>query len=320
MQRKGQIQVYQACFLAQTVHSSLQNMLHPDLVFKTIFHRSANSGKSLLKTILGRPSNPTFPVLAGDSDKAFQRHIRICETLYNEIKRLKIKMSGAACEIGCGDCLASADLLLGGGYKKIYLIEKNMSHKIHEKQQNILKKLAKMPELPNSLKIFSHSGSGEIDEGRAVLIREHLEKASLPEPVDFLFSHDVLEHVEDLDGFFRACLKILKPGGMMIHKFDLTGHGLLEDPIPPLDFQTYPEWLYALMYPKYSRATRQLLSVYIHQVQKKGFEDIRVECLRKASAEYIDSIWPSLRAAVRLEPKDSLAQLELILSARKKSE
>jgi SAM-dependent methyltransferase len=295
-------------------------MLHPKLVFKTIIHRSASSGKTLLKALLGRPGNPTFPVLAGDADNAFQRHLRICETLYNEIKRLKIKMGGTACEIGCGDCLASADLMLSGGFDKIYLIEKNMSNKICETQQNILKKLVKRPELPNALKIFSHSGLGEIDEERAVLIRDHFEKASLPESVDFLFSHDVLEHVEDLDGFFRACLKILKPGGMMIHKFDLTGHGSLEDPIPPLDFQTYPDWLYELMYPKYSRATRQLLSEYIHQVEKKGFEDIRVECLRKATAEYIDSIWPLLRPAVRLETKDSVAQLELILSARKKSE
>lgn len=106
----------------------------------------------------------------------------------------------------------------------------------------------------------------------------------------------------------------------MIHKFDLTGHDLLENPIPPLDFQTYPDWLYALMYPNYSRATRQLQSVKIHQVQKKGFEDIRVECLRQASAEYIDCSWPLLRPVVRFEPKDSGAQSELILSARKKSE
>ena len=296
------------------------NMLHPDLVLKTIFHRTANSGKSLLKTLLGRPSNPTFPVLAGDPDKALQRHLRICETLYNEIKRLEINMKGTACEIGCGDCLASADLLLGGGYEKIYLIEKNISPNIHKTQQNILKQLAERPELPNCLKIVSHSAKMEIDQSRAVLIREHLEKASLPESVDFLFSHDVLEHVEDLGGFFQACLKILKPNGVMVHKFDLTGHGLLEDPIPPLDFHTYPDWLYTLMYPKYSRATRQLLSAYIYQIKRKGFQDIRVECLRKASAEYIDSIWPSLRAAVRLEPKDAVAQLELVLSARKSSE
>ena len=64
-------------------------------------------------------------------------------------------MSGTACEIGCGDCLARADLLLSGGLDKIYLLEKNMSHKIYEKQQNILKKLEKKPKFPNILSLLS---------------------------------------------------------------------------------------------------------------------------------------------------------------------
>ena len=153
-----------------------------------------------------------------------------------------------------------------------------------------------------------------------MLIHEYLEEVSLLEVVNFLFSQDVLDHAGNLDGLNQACPKILKQGGIMIYKSDLTWHGLLEDPVPSLDSQTYPNWLNTLKYTKYSQATRQLLSVYIHQVQKKGFKDIRVECLRKASAEYIDCIWPLLRTAVRLEPKDSVAQLELILSARKKSE
>ena len=96
------------------------NMLHPDLVLKTIFHRTTNSGKSLLKKFLGRRSNPIFPVLAGDTDKAFQRCLRICDTLYSKTKRLEINMSGNACEIGCGDRLASADLLLSRGSKNSF--------------------------------------------------------------------------------------------------------------------------------------------------------------------------------------------------------
>lgn len=129
-----------------------------------------------------------------------------------------------------------------------------------------------------------------------VLIQEYLEEVSLLEVVNFLFSQDVLDHAENLDGLNQACLKILKQGGIMIYKSDLTGHGLLEDPIPSLDFQTYPNWLNTLTYPKYSQATKQLLSEYIHRSQKKSFENIKVECLRKASAEYIDSIWPLLRS------------------------
>ena len=89
-----------------------------------------------------------------------------------------------------------------------------MFHKFYKAKQNVPKKLAKNPELPNKLKSLSHSGSGEIDQGRAVFIRDHLEKASLPISVDFLVSHHFLEHVVDLDGFYQACLKILKPGGI----------------------------------------------------------------------------------------------------------
>ena len=129
-----------------------------------------------------------------------------------------------------------------------------------------------------------------------MLIHEYLEEVSLLEVVNFLFSQDVLDHAGNLDGLNQACPKILKQGGIMIYKSDLTWHGLLEDPVPSLDSQTYPNWLNTLTYTKYSQATRQLLSEYIHGAQKKSFEDIKVECLIKASAENTDPIWPLLRS------------------------
>ena len=155
----------------------------------------------------------------------------------------------------------------------------------------------------------------EIDQGRAVLIREHLEKASLPEPVDFLFSYNVLEHVEDLGGFFHARLKILEPNGVMVHKFDLTSRGLIENPISLLDFKIYPDRVYTFMHAERSRPTRRPLSAYIHQAENKGLQDIKAECVKKASAEYTGVVLPRLSSAVRLEPDDSIAQPDLILLA-----
>ena len=148
-----------------------------------------------------------------------------------------------------------------------------------------------------------------------MLFHKYLEEVSLLEVVNFLFSQDVLDHAGNLDGLIQACPKILKQGGVMIYKSDLNWHGLLEDPIPSLDFQTYPNCLNTLKHPKYSQATRQLLSEYIHEAQKKSFEDIKVECLGKASAKYNGTVLPTLSVAVRLEPEDSIAQPERILLA-----
>lgn len=45
-----------------------------------------------------------------------------------------------------------------------------------------------------------------------------------------------------------------KLGTAHVQKFDFSGHEFPEDPIPPLDFQTYPDWLFNLIVPKYRRA------------------------------------------------------------------
>jgi len=36
----------------------------------------------------------------------------------------------------------------------------------------------------------------------------------------WVFSHHVLEHVEDLDGMFASAYRALRPGGRMLHVVD----------------------------------------------------------------------------------------------------
>lgn len=50
---------------------------------------------------------------------------------------------------------------------------------------------------------------------------------ALPEAsVDMVFSHSVLEHVDNPAEAYRACFKWLRPGGIMSHKIDHSSHGL----------------------------------------------------------------------------------------------
>jgi len=50
-----------------------------------------------------------------------------------------------------------------------------------------------------------------------------------PGSIDLIVSHSVLEHVNDIDGTFRACDSWLKNGGWMSHQIDFTSHGLTEE-------------------------------------------------------------------------------------------
>jgi hypothetical protein len=55
--------------------------------------------------------------------------------------------------------------------------------------------------------------------------REHGQENS----VDWIFSHAVLEHVDDLQGTYRAMADWLKPDGYASHLIDFFSHNLAKD-------------------------------------------------------------------------------------------
>lgn len=284
-------------------------LLHPRKVARAVYYGT----RWRIRKSLGIPEKHHDPVVGGDLEVAFARHLRICELMNEAVASASLEAGFVACEIGSGDCVAGADLLLGSGARKVYLVEKQPIPMVPN-QREIIRRLAATPGLPNRAEALT--GVSEIAlDARVSVIAEFFEDARLPEPVDFIFSFDVLEHVEDLDAFFAGCARILKPGGRMIHKFDLSGHEFFEDPMPPLDFQTYPDWLYGLMFPRYRRATRFLLDQHMASMEKAGFIVASRRFIHAADASYVQRVRPQLRATARQRSDEDLAALDVVVEA-----
>jgi len=285
-------------------------MLHRIQVLRAVYYAQ----RWRLKRLLRIADKPRAPVLSSTTGAALERHLRICTLLAGNLKGLDLIQGGMACEVGSGDCLASADLFLGAGFDKVYLVEKQ-SIVVDQRQRDVLRALADRPELPNAMQAMVDSDRPAINAEKVKVIPAFFEEADVPEKVDFIFSFDVLEHVEDLDGFFKKCADILSPNGVMLHKFDLSGHEFFEDPMPPLDFQTYPDWLYRLMFPKYRRACRRFLDEIVAAMEKAGFVISGREVLRVAATDYIEVLRPALRSEAKKRSGSALAPLDILIRA-----
>jgi SAM-dependent methyltransferase len=250
-------------------------------------------------------------------DHAVERYTRICRTLLEHIPESSFLKGAVVSEIGCGDCFAAADMMLGLGAKHVHLVE-FLPLELTEENRNVLDALVGQNDLPNQGILFDAGDTLKLDAEKATYHQGLLENIRLPQKVDVLYSFDVLEHVEDLEGFFSYCGEVVRPSGIMLHKFDLSGHGLFEDPMPPLDFQTFPRWLYNIIFPKYSRAVGHFADEFLTMMEKHGFTDFKIIPIRVAEPAYLDEVWPHLRKEARQRPKETVALLDLVIVAKKR--
>lgn len=278
---------------------------------------NAFRGNALRQTreLLGIKPRPKAPVLAQPVEKIIERHAWICQRLVDlwpEGLDLKGK---SVCEIGSGDCLAAAAFFVGKGAAHVDLVE-HQPPAVNAKQQQVLAAL-KQRGFPVSDSVITGGTSPVLNSQLVTYHKEHMENYGGGNQHGFVFSHCVLEHVEGLDAVFQASYRSLQPGGLALHVVDLGGHGQFEDPVPPLDFQTYPDWLYRLMYPIHHRATRRFLEDYRQAAASAGFEKIKIHVLRKAEATYVDSIRATLRPAAQQQSAEDISVIEFAMLALK---
>lgn len=260
---------------------------------------------------------PTSRVMHQGIDHAVERYTRICKTLLTHIPDPASLKGAVVSEIGCGDCFAAADMMLGLGARHVHLVE-FLPLELSGENRKALDALVEQEGLPNQGSLLDAGEPLRLNSAKATYHQGLLENIRLPQKVDFLYSFDVLEHVEDLEGFFSYCGEVVRPGGVMVHKFDLSGHGLFEDPMPPLDFQTFPKWLFDLIFLKYQRAVGHFADDFLSAMEKHGFTDLKIIPIRTADPEYLDKIWDHLRSEARNRRKDIVKLLDLVVIATRK--
>lgn len=268
-----------------------------------------------LRIALGRAARvQPPPVLSQPLEAVVERHRTIAKAAMENMPSGVDLRGKNVCEVGSGDCLAAIALFLGLGARHVDVFEV-ADPVTNEKQLEVLKEL-RAEGLPIDLGVI-RTPSMTLDSDRVTFHKGYMENFKGSAVVDFMFSFSVMEHVEDLDGFYRASHRIMTSGAHMLHMVDLGGHDVFEDPLPPLDFQTYSNAMYHLMYPPYHRATRRFIDEHKAAVPRNGFEVLAVKPVRRAGEEYLGELWPKLRGEARSRPRADVGVIEFALTARK---
>jgi SAM-dependent methyltransferase len=87
----------------------------------------------------------------------------------------------------------------------------------------------------------------EANEDRVRVLAGAVETAQSPQKYDVVCSYQVGEHVTDVNEFAKANARLLKPGGVAVHRVDFGPHDCWLHYADPLTFLRFPDWLWALM-------------------------------------------------------------------------
>lgn len=287
-------------------------MLHKYRVLRALKGNALRQTRMLLG--IGARSKPP-PVLSQPVEQIVARHTMICRNLAN-FWPPEMKIEGASvCEIGPGDCLAAAAFFIGKGARHVDLVD-TQPLIVNDRQIQVLTAL-KAAGLPVATDVISNHKAPSLNENLVTYHNRIMEQYQAENCYDFVVSHHVFEHVEDLDTAFKSIHHALRPGGRTLHFVDLGGHGEFEDPVPPLDFQTYPDRLFEWMYPVNFRNTRRFVEDYRRAMAGAGFTGVDIQPTRLADKSYVESIRKKLRPAARSLPFEQLAVIEFVLSAIK---
>lgn len=196
-------------------------------------------------------------------------------------------------EIGPGDSLGVASLMIGLGVRQIVCIDRFFTYRDPNKERAILAALveAAPPLAKARMNRCLDNDYGIVGDTIRYLPDLPIEKAADTIGAvrfDYIISRAVLEHVYDIEKTYACCRKLMRDGGRMIHKVDLQNHSDIE--LHPLQFLTYSEGLWRLMSSNISRVNRCRWPQHKAALEKNGFVVEKFEPTKMLSVSQVQSI------------------------------
>lgn len=215
-----------------------------------------------------------------------ERQRRYAESIFGTLApHLENPKNLVGLEIGPGDNIEVCRLFLQAGARRMYAVEK-----------------------------FARDTD---EDARLVLIRSEIENIKIPEPIDFAYSNDVLEHLSDVPAAMRVVFAALRPGGQFVSSIDLRGHNVFGLPERPLDFLTCPDRLWRLMFSHISTTNRVRAFEFSRMAEQAGFSVVEVIPQDVADVEYLKGLRPHLLPRYRDLPDEDLRILQMLLALQK---
>lgn len=223
-------------------------------------------------------------------------------------------------EYGPGDVPGVAILMFAHGAARVVCVDRFPLVRMSPKNVEIVKKMLERLPAPlrtraeSCFKQVAHPESGFDPHCVDYLVRPS-GLSGLTNSVDLVISRAVLEHVNDLQASFKDMYAALKPGGTAIHLVDLKSHGLHRS--NPLDFLSWPSWLWSLMYSAKGVPNRWRINSYRSAVAQSGLQLISLVPTIHALPNDVKAVRPYLAKPFRTLPDEDLSCLGFWLVCQK---
>jgi len=212
-------------------------------------------------------------------DETFKTYLEYADIGVNFLKGKRIL------EIGPGDNFGVALKFIAAGANQVVCIDKFYTRRRIKQQKEIYQSMREQLDV-DSKKNFDDairlSDDIEINKDRLLYIYSTDRNYGIDEPenilslglksFDLIASSYVLEHVHNLDAAFFVMNSLLKNDGLMVHKIDLSDHGLFSQKgMHPLEFLTVPEFVWRLMTKDSGKVNRKLINYYRNALKKYSY-------------------------------------------------